>query len=126
MKIARGRIVPLGYGKYVRAERIVGMEPIEDGRGPGRRTRVWVEGVPEALVASRSEAAILADAVEGAEDAGRVDGQRRLLVELLETVERIDPVLRRIVRDQAGWDLDRMEGRIRRALGLDAQGDDTA
>jgi hypothetical protein len=119
MRIAQGRIVPLGYGKYVRADRIVGMEPIEDGRGPGKRTRVWVEGVSEPLVASRSESAILADAVEGADEPGRGDAHRRLLVELLETLDGLDPVLRRIVRDQASWDLDRLEGRLRRALGLD-------
>lgn len=122
MRVARGRIVPLGYGKYVRAERIVGMEPIEDGRGPGRRTRVWIEGVHDPIFASRSETAILADAVEGAEEPGRADAQRRLLVELLETVERVDPVLRRIIRDQASWDLDRLENRIRRALALESPG----
>ncbi|MGH7575792.1 MAG: hypothetical protein ACREM1_11795 [Longimicrobiales bacterium] len=120
MRVARGSIVALGYGKYVRAERIVGLEPIEDGRGPGRRTRVWVEYVPEPMIASRSETAILADAVEGAEEPGRSDAQRRLLVELLETVDHLDPVLRRIVRDQASWDLDRLEARIRRTLGLDS------
>jgi len=119
MRVARGRIVPLGYGKYVRADRILGIEPIGEGRGPGRRTRVWVEGVPEAYVASRSESAILVDAAEGADEPARGDAQRRLLVELLETVERLDPVLRRIVRDQAAWDLDRLEVRIRRTLGLD-------
>lgn len=120
MRVARGSIVALGYGKYVRAERIVGLEPIEDGRGPGRRTRVWVEYVPEPMIASRSETAILADAVEGADEPGRSDAQRRLLVELLETVDHLDPVLRRIVRDQASWDLDRLEARIRRTLGLDS------
>ncbi len=120
MRIAPGRIVPLGYGKYVRSERIAGLEPIEDGRGPGRRTRVWVEGVSEPFVASRSETAILSDLVEGAENAGQSDAQRRLLVDLLETLDGLDPVLRRIVRDQARWDLDRLEARIRAVLGLDA------
>lgn len=119
MRIAQGRIVPLGYGKYVRSDRIVGMEPIEDGRGPGRRTRVWLEGVSDPFVASRSETAILADSVEGTEEPGRADAQRRLLVELLETVDALDPVLRRIVRDQSGWDLDRLEVRVRRVLGVD-------
>lgn len=120
MRITQGRAVPLGYGKYVRSDRVVGMEPIEEGRGPGRRTRVWVEGVPDPLVASRSEGAILSDMVEGREDAARSDVQRALLQDLLDTVEDIDPVLRRIVRDQAGWDLGRLEARIRKALGVDA------
>lgn len=119
MRIASGRIVPLGYGKYVRSDRVVGLEPIEENRGPGRRTRVWVDGVEEALIGSRSEAAILSDMAEGVEDAGPSEAQRRLLVELLETIEGLDPVLRRIVRDQAGWDLDRAEARIRGALGIE-------
>jgi hypothetical protein len=38
------------------------MEPIEgDDRGDGRRTRVWVDGMPEPLIASRTERTILAD-----------------------------------------------------------------
>ena len=121
MRVAPGRIVPLGYGKYVRSDRIAGFEPIEDGRGPGRRTRIWVDGLPDPLVASRSEAAILADMVEGSDEPGRVEIQRRLLVELLETVDALDPVLRRIIRDQAGWDLDRLETRVRGALGLEGE-----
>jgi hypothetical protein len=55
-------MVFLGYGKYVRADRIYALEPIEaDDRGDGRRTRVWVEGMAEPLVASRTERTILAD-----------------------------------------------------------------
>lgn len=119
MRIAQGRIVPLGYGKYVRSDRITAMEPIEEGRGPGRRTRVWVEGAANPLIASRSESAILSDAIEGTEEATRSNVQRALLVDLMETVEELDPVIRRIVRDQSGWDLDRLERRIREALGLD-------
>ncbi len=101
MRIAPGRIVPLGYGKYVRSERIVGFEPIEDNRGPGRRTRVFVEGIPDSLIASRSETAILSDIVEGAGEPGPVEAQRRLLVKLLETLEGLDPVLRRNHRASA-------------------------
>ncbi len=55
-------MVFLGYGKYVRADRIYALEPIEgDDRGDGQRTRVWVEGMDEPLVASRTERTILAD-----------------------------------------------------------------
>lgn len=116
MRISQGQLVPLGYGKYARSERIVAIEPIEDGRGPGRRTRVWVEGVEEALIASRSEAAIMADMVEDRDAPARLSAQRELLGEVLDTVERIDPVLRRIVRDQGEWNLDRLEERIRQVL----------
>src|SRR5581483_4316447 len=55
-------MVFLGYGKFVRADRIYALEPIEgDDRGDGRRTRVWVDGMTEPLVASRTERTILAD-----------------------------------------------------------------
>jgi hypothetical protein len=56
------RMVFLGFGKWVRADKIYALEPITGPeRGGGRRTRVWVEGVPEPLLASRTERTILAD-----------------------------------------------------------------
>ena len=56
------RMVFLGFGKYVRADRIFAVEPIrDDDRGSGARTRVWVEGILEPLIASRTERAILAE-----------------------------------------------------------------
>jgi hypothetical protein len=52
----------LGFGKYARADKIYAIEPIRDERrGHGRRTLVWVEGVAEPIVASRTERTILAD-----------------------------------------------------------------
>ena len=53
-------MVPLGYGRFARADRIFALVPVED-RGEGRRTYVHVEGLSEPIVASRSERAILAD-----------------------------------------------------------------
>jgi hypothetical protein len=56
------RMVPLGYGKFVRADRIFALVPLEGGeRRDGRRTYVHVDGLGEPVVASRSERAILAD-----------------------------------------------------------------
>jgi hypothetical protein len=54
-------MVPLGYGRFVRADEIVALLPIEDGRGPRRRTYVHVAGLTAPIVASRSEESILAD-----------------------------------------------------------------
>ena len=59
--MADARMIPLGFGKYVRVDRIYAVEPIRDERGSGARTRVWVEGIGDPIVASRSERAILAD-----------------------------------------------------------------
>jgi hypothetical protein len=56
------RMVFLGFGKWARADRIYALEPLEGGeRGHGRRTRVWVDGVPDPIVASRTERTILAE-----------------------------------------------------------------
>ena len=55
-------MVFLGFGKFARADRIYALEPLTGGdRGGGRRTRVWVEGIPEPIVASRTERTILLD-----------------------------------------------------------------
>lgn len=69
-------MVPLGYGKFVRADRVFAVVPIEgDDRGDGRRTHVHVDGISEPLVASRSERAILED-LEEALGAPRRRGRR--------------------------------------------------
>jgi hypothetical protein len=53
-------MVFLGFGKYVRADRIYALEPIVgEDRGNGRRTLVWVEGMSDAMVASRTQETIL-------------------------------------------------------------------
>jgi hypothetical protein len=55
-------LIPLGYGKFVRADRVYALVPLEGtDRGDGRRTLVHVEGIAEPLVASRSEGAIARD-----------------------------------------------------------------
>jgi hypothetical protein len=55
-------MVALGYGKFVRADRVYALVPIEPPeRGDGRRTVVHVEGIDEPLIASRSEGAIAHD-----------------------------------------------------------------
>ncbi len=56
------RMVFLGFGKWARADRIYALEPIVGtSRGGGSRTRVWVEGIDEPVVASRTERTILHD-----------------------------------------------------------------
>jgi hypothetical protein len=57
-----GRMIFLGFGKYVRADKIYALQPITgDNRGGGQRTLVWVEGVSDPIVASRTERTILHD-----------------------------------------------------------------
>jgi hypothetical protein len=55
-------MVSLGFGKFVRSDRIFALEPlVGDERGDGHRTRVWVEGVKDPIVAARTEVTILRD-----------------------------------------------------------------
>jgi hypothetical protein len=72
-------MVPLGYGKFVRADRVYALVPLEGSeRGDGRRTLVHVEGIEDPLVASRSEATIAADIAEalGVKTPGTARGER--------------------------------------------------
>ena len=56
------RMVALGFGKFARADRIFALERIDgEERRDGRRTRVWIDGVTEPLIASRTERTILRD-----------------------------------------------------------------
>jgi hypothetical protein len=72
------RMVALGYGKYVRADRVFAVIPLEaDERGDGRRTYVHVDGIVEPIVASRSERAILADVEAALQEAAGVPRRRR-------------------------------------------------
>jgi hypothetical protein len=74
---AAPHMVFLGFGKYVRADRIYALEPIVgEGRGNGRRTLVWVEGMTEAMVASRTQETILDEMGAGA-SASPADRARR-------------------------------------------------
>lgn len=60
-------MVSLGFGKFVRSDRVFALEPLRgDERGDGRRTRVWIEGIADPIVASRTERTILHDMGEDA------------------------------------------------------------
>ncbi|TMK38589.1 MAG: hypothetical protein E6G56_14015 [Actinobacteria bacterium] len=72
------RMVSLGYGKWVRADRVFAVVPLErEERGEGRRTYVHVEGLAEPLVASRSERAILTDVETALTEAAGIPRSRR-------------------------------------------------
>jgi hypothetical protein len=59
------KMIFLGFGKYARADKIYALEPIMgEERGHGKRTLVWVDGIPEPIVASRTEQTILDDMIE--------------------------------------------------------------
>jgi hypothetical protein len=60
--MAATKMIFLGFGKYARADKIYALEPITgEDRGHGRRTLVWVDGISEPIIASRTEQTILDD-----------------------------------------------------------------
>jgi hypothetical protein len=116
MRVEKGIMVPLGYGKYFRSDSIIGLEPIEEGRGPGKRTQVYIDQLANPVIASRSENAILRDIVEMPAEVIRSREQHDVLSDILDTISDINPLLRSIIRDQGHWDLDRLEERLRDIL----------
>jgi hypothetical protein len=77
-------MVFLGFGKWARADRIYALQPLTgEDRGGGRRTLVWVEGIADPIVASRTERTILHDM--GQDAAVHV----QLLDEALDFAERV-------------------------------------
>ncbi len=116
MKIEKGRMIALVYGKYFRSESIVGLERIEEGRRPGKRTQVHVENLEAPIIASRSESAILRDLVENPKEITEAREQFELLSDILDTVSEINPMLRSIIQDQGHWDLNQLERRIKETL----------
>ena len=86
-------MVALGFGKFARADRIFALERITgEERGDGHRTRVWIEGVADPLIASRTERTILHDMGHEAGDTVLLDGALDLAERLAAAAEegRVD------------------------------------
>jgi hypothetical protein len=100
------RMIFLGFGKYARADRIYALEPLRSGeRGHGARTRVWVEGIAEPIIASRTERTILA------EMGGDPTARSQILDESLQLAERL------VEQTESGRvDLNDLSRRARRLL----------
>ena len=123
MEIRRNEIIPLGYGKYFRSDKIIGLEPIDEDRGPARRTYVYVEERAEPVVASRTEASILNDLAISRDE---VDASMALdlLERILHEMEKVGPILRRSIREETGLDIDEMIIKIRRLLSREEEEED--
>ncbi len=100
------RMVFLGFGKWARADKIYALEPITgDERGGGRRTRVWIEGIPDPVLAGRTERTILHDMGQDAATATVV------LDDALDLAERVAKAV-----DEGPLDLRDRGRRARRVL----------
>ncbi|UCG84928.1 MAG: hypothetical protein JSW71_13370 [Gemmatimonadota bacterium] len=105
MEIKPDRMVSLGYGKYWRSDAIVGLTPIEENRGPGRRTEVYTATVDEPIVASRSEQAILHDMAVASDERFRIQEAREILSDMLDALNDIPDVLSRVLSSEARFDV---------------------
>lgn len=116
MRIQTGQLVALGYGKYVRSDEVIAVEPITEGRGPGKRTIVWVRGVPDPLVASRAEGSIVDDLVTPADEAARMKAQRAVLSRFADALDRASPGVRRVLSEETGEDVEELRAEAGRVL----------
>jgi hypothetical protein len=108
MRVQSGQLVALGYGKYVRSEEVVVVEPITEGRGPGMRSLVWIRGLADPLVASRAEGSIVDDLVTPVEEAARMKAQRSALREITAALDAASPGVRRVLAEETGSDIDEL------------------
>ncbi|MGE5379805.1 MAG: hypothetical protein ACM3NT_01915 [Methylocystaceae bacterium] len=112
MEIRENTIVALGYGKFARSDKIIALEPIEEDRGPGRRTRVYIEQVNNPIIASRTETSVLSDMVTTPRELMEASASFELLKDIYDDVHRIGPMLRKSIRKEAQLDLDKIERKI--------------
>ena len=113
MDIKPDRMISLGYGKYWRSDAIIGLRPIEDDRGPGRRTDVYTATLDEPIVASRSERAILQDMAVATDEEFRMQEARGILSELVDSLDDVPDVLRRMLGAEARFDVEAWVRRLR-------------
>jgi hypothetical protein len=123
MEIKPDRMVSLGYGKYWRSDAIVGLTPIEEDRGPGRRTEVYTATLDDPIVASRSERAILHEMAVASDELFRVQEAREMLSDLLDALEDVPDYLARMLLSEARFDVGDWRRRLQtflRSEGSDA------
>lgn len=116
MEIRENVIVPLGYGKYVRADKIIAFEPIEDDRGPGRRTMVYIEQLPNPVIASRTEHSIIENMVQTPKEVLEATAALELLQDLYDDISQIGPMLRTSIKKEAALDLNQIGSKIKELL----------
>lgn len=115
MEIKRDHMIHLGYAKYWRSDQVVGLIPVEEGRGPGQRTQVFVATSHEPIMASRSESSILRD-MASLPDEARAAEVGSIAEDLVEALRGITPVLKRVLKHEEGFDVDYWLRRLRRVV----------
>lgn len=100
----------------MRSDQVTAVVPIEEERGPGRRTFIHLQGQTDPLVASRAEDTIVRDLVQEPREVTQSRQQQEILQDLLADLGNVNATVRRIARDEGSLDLERLERRIRQVL----------
>lgn len=116
MKIQPSVLIHLGYGKYVRSDQVTAVIPVDEDRGPGRRTFIYLQGQSQPIIASRAEDTLIRDLVQEPQEVIQARQQQEILKDLLSDLGNVNSTVRRITRDQGGLDLERLERRIHQVL----------
>jgi hypothetical protein len=116
MKIQPSVLIHLGYGKYIRSDRVTAVIPVDEDRGPGRRTFIYLQGQQQPIIASRADDTIIRDLVQEPQEVVQARQQQEILKDLLSDLGNVNATVRRITRDESGLDLERLEQRIRQVL----------
>ena len=122
MEIKPDRMISLGYGKYWRSDAIVGLTPIDDDRGPGRRTEVYTATIEDPIVASRSEHAILRDMAVASDEHFQIQEARETLADMLDALDDIPDVLGRMLAAEARFDVTTWKSRLQALLRAEGMG----
>ena len=120
MEIKPDRMISLGYGKYWRSDAVIGLRPIEDERGPGRRTEVYTATLDEPIVASRGERAILQDLAVATDEQFQLAEVKGALSDMIDGLNEIPDVLRRMLGAEAHFEVEAWVRRLRALTEVDA------
>ena len=121
MEIKPDRMISLGYGKYWRSDAIVGLVPIDEERGPGRRTEVYTATLEHPIVASRGEQAILEDMAYATDETLRAQELREIAADLVDALHDIPDVVKRMVKNESDFDPAAWARRLRTAMRPEGQ-----
>jgi len=108
--VVKDALISLGGGKFARADRIIGMVPIEgEERGAGRRTRVLLDHEYGILIVGRTERSIIPDMQikEAGQEETPFEANSYIdaLEEIHTSLQNISPAMRAVLKDQ-GCDVD--------------------
>jgi len=82
---------------------------------------VYVSQRPEAFIASRSERAILQEMVTAPDEIFRMEEARSVIGDLLDALQDLSPLLRRVLSNEGHFEVEKWEERLRALLSPPAE-----